>query len=124
MIRTGVRAQLEGQCEIDTVRRIDDFQDIGANFDNVTGIEFCIALRAAVDDDAGQGTGHDAYAVALLFDACMLEPGTPVTQMQDLVGSPAYGDDGRIDDFVGVLDAAGRVPGDESDQVFHGITSR
>ena len=62
-------------------------------------------------------------AVALLLYQCMLQPGTPVFEVQDLIGRPADCNDRRIDDFIVMLDTTRRVFTNKSNQVFQGVTS-
>ena len=96
---------------------------------NVIGRSSSAARRAmsvasSVKARAGHCRCRDVYCAVLRSYLGMLQSCTTVFEVKYLVGCAADRDHGRFDDAVVLLLAAGRIPGDESNQDFHGITSR
>jgi hypothetical protein len=58
------------------------------------------------------------------LDGCVLQANSFVAQMQSLICRSTDRDCQRVDNPVVVLDATCRIPGDETHEVFHDITSK
>ncbi len=124
MITACFGAEFERDRKVDAGGRVDDTQNVRADLDHITCSKSCVALRPPIDADSGQCACRNVYAVAVLFDRCVLQSGAAVFQMQHLIRGAADGDDRRVDDPVVVFHTAGRVLADEPDQILHDITSR